>query len=377
MNIVYGNMLLLLFVILEVIIMKFSSKTRIPWKEIIVNLQSGHILMWVIRGLSIFAYDFVLQNFNLGIVNQLPVAALWILGFILWDFCFYWNHRFHHSSKFLWAVHGVHHEGEHFNLSLGIRNSWYSSITSYPFYAVMALIGIPLEIFLLVSAIHFFIQFYNHNHLVRNSGWLEYILITPSHHRVHHGKNDVYVDKNFGGTFVLWDKLFGTFQVEKKEIPVVVGVNNALATSNPVITNNYRFFNADRLLKKMNRHVSSTTSFPIVVPASASFLLFIFLLFFIWKEASFEGYHKLMLFFLIFLGTIANGGILEGRKWGLLLWCTISLPLNIIVLLFFSEQIGIYLIISALLATHGLFTIYTYIKQMKNISEQASLKQVL
>ncbi|QNA43989.1 sterol desaturase family protein [Lacibacter sediminis] len=357
--------------------MKFSSKTAIPWKEIIANLQSGHILLWVIRGLSLFAYDYALQNYSFGIINQLPVAVQWIIGFIAWDFCFYWSHRFHHSVKFLWAVHGVHHEGEHFNLSLGIRNSWYSSITSYPFYAVMAFAGIPLDIFITVSGIHFFIQFYNHNHFVKKSGWLEYILITPSHHRVHHGKNDLYVDKNFGGTFVVWDKLFRTFQAEKRDIPVIFGVNDAINSSNPVITNNHRFFTGGRLLKKMKQSVSSTTSLPISISASASFLLFIFLLFFIWQETSFEGYQKPMLFLLIFLGTIANGVILEGRKWGVLLWCIISLPLNFIVILFFKQPFWLYLIISVLLAAHGLFSIYSYSRQIKKAAGSSELKQLI
>ncbi|MBK7233917.1 MAG: sterol desaturase family protein [Saprospiraceae bacterium] len=233
-----GNLLLLVLVIIEILVIKFYLKENLPWRELILNLNSGHILLWIFRGLEVSMYFYTAKYISLNWVEHLPYWGIWLLAFVLWDFFFYWLHRLHHFYSFLWSVHVVHHEGEHFSLSLGIRNSWYSSLTSFPFFIGLALLGIPVEVFVTVSSIHYFIQFYNHNHLVKRSGWLEHVLITPSHHRVHHGMNDPYLDKNFGGTFVFWDKIFGTFQSEIESHPVVFGTSAHLDSLNPVVVNN-------------------------------------------------------------------------------------------------------------------------------------------
>src|SRR5699024_3092268 len=110
----------------------------------------------------------------------------------------------------LWAVHVVHHQGEHFNLSLGIRNSWYSSLSDLPFIIGLAVIGVPLPVFIIVSSMHYGIQFYNHNGLMGEFDWLKRFIVTPSYHRIHHAMAPVYRNRNFAGTFVFWDRLFGT-----------------------------------------------------------------------------------------------------------------------------------------------------------------------
>lgn len=321
MELVIGNSLLLIFVIIEIVVLHFVKKQTIPYKEIIINLGSGHILLWVFRGLEVAAYYNTYKYFSLGLMKSFPFWAIWLSAFVLWDFCFYWLHRLHHKYRLLWGVHSVHHEGEHFSLSLGIRNSWYSSLTSFPFFIVMAIVGIPADVFVAVSSIHYFIQFYNHNHLVKKSGWLEYFMVTPSHHRVHHGKNEPYRDKNFSGTFVILDKLFNTFQEEMEHKPVIYGVDYDHISYNPVIVNNAPFV---RLYKE--KKISITTqpkkqiSFPNWMLVSGSLLLFLLLLFYIYFENQHTNMLSVILFLVVFIGTIGNGLMTDENPWGHYIW---------------------------------------------------------
>lgn len=319
MSLVIANALLLLLVLVELIVIAFHKKEIIPWKEVIFNLNSGHILMWVFRGLEVALFHLISTKYGFGVVDDWNYAVIWIFTFFTWDFCFYWLHRIHHKIRLLWAVHVVHHEGEHYGLSLGIRNSWYSSLTSIPFFIGLALLSVPVEVFLATSSIHYFIQFYNHNNIVRKSGFLEKILITPSHHRVHHGMNDEYVDRNFGGTLVIWDKLFGTFQEEMDEIPVKFGTRDNQRSTDVIRANNAPFL---KLAKgKFSLQVKSP-SFQInnYYIAVGGVMLFMLLLYYIFQENSWTTGLKIQLFTIVFLGTIANGGLSEGRYWGVLLW---------------------------------------------------------
>lgn len=319
-NLLLANLLLLILVIVEVLIIKFKMKEELPWKEIITNMNSGHILLWVFRGLEVAGYYYLATYFNLHLVDTLPYAVIWVLGFFMWDFCFYWLHRLHHYFSVLWSVHVVHHEGEHFSLSLGIRNSWYSSLTSFPFFIGMAVIGIPVEVFVATSSIHYVIQFYNHNHFVKKSGWLEYILVTPSHHRVHHGKNDPYIDKNFGGTLVFWDKLFGSYQSELVDNPVQFGVKDPVKSYNPILINNVPILELLHLdfawptLKKVTKAYSNK------VIVSGAILMFLYLLLYIYFENSLGIELKLFLFTTIFLGTIGNGMMVDELQVGAWIW---------------------------------------------------------
>jgi len=363
MELVIGNSLLLVFVIIEIIILRFIKKVHIPWKEIINNLNSGHVLLWVFRGLEIAAYHLTFKHFSFGWIDSFPFWVKWLLAFVMWDFCFYWLHRLHHYFKILWGVHSVHHEGEHFSLSLGIRNSWYSSITSFPFFIIMALIGIPVDIFVAVSSIHYFIQFYNHNHLVKNSGWLEYVVVTPSHHRVHHGKNTPYLNKNFSGTFVIWDKIFKTFQNELEDIPVAFGINDAPISNNPIVINNSPFI---RLFNKQKRYVESKFNDPIhlsnFILVSGALLLFILLLFYIYFETQFRDQRTVILFTMIFIGTIGNGFLSDGKKLGVLIWSICTIAFSILLLSYFTPSILLFKLILIVFFIHGLLTLTYAIK---------------
>lgn len=320
MSLVYANALLIVLVLIELWVVHRFKKEKIPWKEIVFNLNSGHILMWLLRGGEIAAFHFCVSYFSLGIVDGWNYYFLWFFAFVAWDFCFYWLHRFHHEISLFWAVHIIHHEGEHFSLSLGIRNSWYSSLSSFPFFIILALFGIPVEIFIATSSIHYLIQFYNHNSLVKHSGFLEKIMVTPAHHRVHHGKNLQYVDKNYGGTFIFWDKMFGSYQELIKNVPIQYGVKDYKESHNIIFANNIPFIKLFGL--KFTKPKKTRRSFNLndKVIAFSGVLLFGLLLVYISNENIWSFNQKAQFFALVFLGTIAVGGLSDGKKWGLILW---------------------------------------------------------
>ncbi|MEZ4772420.1 MAG: sterol desaturase family protein [Bacteroidia bacterium] len=320
MSLVYANGFLLLLVLTELFVISVYKKEQIPWREVVFNINSGHILMWVLRGVEIGAFHFVSTYWNYHLLADWNYLSIWIFAFIAWDFCFYWLHRFHHKFKFLWAVHVVHHEGEHFSLSLGIRNSWYSSLTSFPFFIGLAIIGVPVEVFIATSSINYFVQFYNHNHLVKNSGWLEKIMITPAHHRVHHGLNPEYIDRNFGGTFIFWDKLFGTFQPEIKTVPIIYGTKKYEKNYDVFWANNLPFLKLFKIPIPQKKEKSRPYFIQDYFIATGGLLIFGLLLYYISIEKICPEDMKLEFFGIIFLGTIANGGISEYKYWGLVLW---------------------------------------------------------
>ncbi|WP_395702417.1 sterol desaturase family protein [Aquabacterium sp.] len=208
-----------------------------PWLEAIANLNSGHLVLWFFRGLEVAGYAWVWQHARTSALAGWPLWAVALLAFVAWDFGFYWLHRLHHRIGLLWAVHAVHHQGEHFNLSLGIRNSWLSSLSSLPFFVPLALLGVPVEVFVAVSSLHYTVQFYNHCGLVERSGWLDRVMVTPAHHRIHHGANPEYIDKNFGGTLLVWDKLFGTFQRPVPGVQIRYGIAGWRPSYNPLWLN--------------------------------------------------------------------------------------------------------------------------------------------
>lgn len=159
----------------------------------------------------------------------------WLFLFIGVDFFYYWFHRLSHEVNALWAAHIVHHQSEEYNLTVALRQSWFQSGFAWIFYLPLAFAGFEPIMFLTVSAFNTLYQFWIHTRLIGNLGPLEWIINTPSHHRVHHGSNPEYIDKNHGGTLIIWDRLFGTFRKEEEE--VVYGITTPLASWNPVWAN--------------------------------------------------------------------------------------------------------------------------------------------
>ncbi len=184
----------------------------------------------------IVSYSWMVEHFAIFKIES--SLALYVLAFIGLDFAGYWNHRFSHVINVFWNRHLVHHSSEEFNLSCALRQSVSNIIGIFFFlYLPLALLGVPTKVIAVVAPIQLFAQFWYHTRLIDKMGFLEYIIVTPSHHRVHHAINDEYLDKNFSQIFIIWDKLFGTFQEELKDKPPVYGIKKPVKTWNPLVIN--------------------------------------------------------------------------------------------------------------------------------------------
>ena len=147
------------------------------------------------------------------------------------DFCYYWFHRTHHEIRFLWAGHINHHSSTHYNLSTALRQPWTTVLTGIIFWAPMPLLGFSPEMILAAQSINLIYQYWIHTELVGSMGPFGWIFNTPAHHRVHHGRNTIYLDRNHGGILILWDRLFGTFEAESE--PVDFGLTTNIESHNP------------------------------------------------------------------------------------------------------------------------------------------------
>ncbi len=207
--------------------------------DTISSLSSGitNVIKDVL-GLSIVIISYSWLVDHLAIYHIQSTVLTYILAFVGIDFAGYWIHRWSHEINVFWNRHIIHHSSEEFNLSCALRQSVSEIFALFTFtYIPMAILGIPAQVVAVVAPIHLFAQFWYHTRLINKMGWIEYILVTPSHHRVHHAINPEYMDKNYSQIFIIWDKLFGTFQPEKEEIPAVYGVTRAVHTWNPWIIN--------------------------------------------------------------------------------------------------------------------------------------------
>lgn len=162
---------------------------------------------------------------------------VWIAGLVLYDFCYYWLHRAGHEVNLLWAAHVVHHQSERYNLTTALRQTSSGALFGWVFYLPMAVLGFPLEVFAVVAVIDLLYQFWIHTELVPKLGWFDRVFASPSNHRAHHAVNERYLDKNYGGLFILWDRLFGTFVEENDSDPVVYGTRAPLRSFNPLWAN--------------------------------------------------------------------------------------------------------------------------------------------
>ncbi|MCY1282633.1 Fatty acid hydroxylase superfamily protein [compost metagenome] len=185
---------------------------------------------------GLLSYTFAWQHWGLFELSA-GNPWVWVFAFVFYDFCYYWNHRLGHERNVLWAAHSVHHQSEEYNLSTALRQTSTGFLFGWIFYLPMALAGVPPLVFLTVGALNLLYQFWVHTRHVPKLGWFEWLFITPSNHRVHHAQNPVYMDRNYGGVFIVWDRLFGTFQEELDEEPVVFGVTTPLRSWNPLWAN--------------------------------------------------------------------------------------------------------------------------------------------
>ncbi|MDJ0794296.1 MAG: sterol desaturase family protein [Woeseiaceae bacterium] len=236
----------LLAIIVELIVDRRRATHHYRPNDAINSISAGMLdttIGYFTKFLPLLAWGFVMQNFAL---IDMPLAwfdlslrgiGLWILAAVAWDFMYYWFHRFSHEISILWAAHAVHHQSEDYNLSTALRQTSTGFLFGWIFYLPLFVAGFPLEVLLAVNAVNLIYQFWVHTQHIRKIGPLEAVLMTPSHHRVHHAQNERYIDKNYGGMFIIWDRLFGTYEPEHVDDPVVFGVRKPLASWNPFWAN--------------------------------------------------------------------------------------------------------------------------------------------
>lgn len=188
---------------------------------------------FVTLGVGGYVYYLVTEYFSLDLMDASHWFT-WVLAMVLYDFCYYWLHRLGHERTILWAAHVAHHQSEDYNLTTALRQTSTGFLLGWIFYIPMFLIGIPAEVVVTVGAINLIYQYWVHTEHIPKLGWFEWFFVSPSNHRVHHAQNDIYMDKNYGGLFILWDRLFGTFQEELPDEPVVFGIRGPLKSFNPV-----------------------------------------------------------------------------------------------------------------------------------------------
>jgi sterol desaturase/sphingolipid hydroxylase (fatty acid hydroxylase superfamily) len=191
-----------------------------------------------VLGLSIAIISYSWMVEHLTIYQVKSSWLLYVIAFLALDFAGYWVHRLAHTVNFFWNNHIVHHSSEEFNLACALRQSISVYFRIYAFLLIpAAMFGVPQQVIAVVAPLHLFAQFWYHTQHINKMGWLEYIIVTPAHHRVHHAINPEYLDKNYGQIFIFWDRMFGTFQEESPAIPAVYGVTRPVRTWNPIKIN--------------------------------------------------------------------------------------------------------------------------------------------
>ncbi len=219
----------LFFMGLEYYYSKRKGKNFFQYAESVANLNVGiaeRLLDIFTTGIFFFFFVYVYENFAL--FNIKAGVLTWILLFLATDLVWYWYHRLAHEINAFWAVHVVHHQSEDFNYTVSARITVFQAVVRCLFWSVLPLLGFPpamIAIFLLVHGLY---PFFIHTQALGKWGWFEKILVTPTHHGIHHASNPEYLDKNYGDVLIIWDKIFGTFVEEKKEVKIVYGLTKQL-----------------------------------------------------------------------------------------------------------------------------------------------------
>lgn len=224
-----------IFMLVEFLVGRHRETPVYETKDTSASLAMGAVNVLLSVGID------VLMLLTLAVFYQFRIFTIpedawwaWLLAIVAFDFCFYWMHRFHHEVRFFWAAHVNHHSSQKYNYSTALRQSWTEPLTAIPFWIPLAILGFSPKMVLFALTIDLLYQFLVHTELVKSLGPVEWIFNTPSHHRVHHGSNLRYLDKNYGGILIIWDRLFGSFEPESDEEKVVFGLTSNIETYNPL-----------------------------------------------------------------------------------------------------------------------------------------------
>lgn len=202
---------------IELVVERLSHRKLYRLPDAIANLSCGitsQLSGLFMRVLAIGVYEVIYSNLAFFTLERNWIY--WLALFLLTDFAYYWAHRMSHEINLFWGGHVVHHQSEEYNLSVALRQSSFQVVWTFAFSLPIAFLGFNTLDFALISALNTLYQFWIHTETINKMGWFEHIFNTPSHHRVHHGRNPKYIDKNHAGSLIIWDKMFGTFQAEEE-----------------------------------------------------------------------------------------------------------------------------------------------------------------
>jgi alkylglycerol monooxygenase len=229
-----GIPIVLAMIFVEVLISNWQQKNYYKTQDTLctIGLLAGNIIVaFSIKGLILALHFYLYQYKIFELSGMLPLWLFWILTFVVIDLVFYIYHRMSHRIRFLWAIHLSHHSSEEMNFAVSFRQAWFGPISKIPFFMVLPLLGFDPTIIAAAGVISTLWGIVGHTQIVGRLGFIEWIFNTPSHHRVHHGSNEQYIDKNYGNLLIIWDRMFGTFEPEKEKVRF--GLVNNVHTFNP------------------------------------------------------------------------------------------------------------------------------------------------
>ena len=216
-----GLPIIYVMIALEAIFSTLANKSfyRLDDTLCTAGLLIGNILIGsAAKGLSFAIHIFLYQFRIIDLASLIPLWLMWVLAFVLIDLVFYIYHRLSHRVRFLWAIHMSHHSSEEMNFAVSLRQAWFAPLSKLPFFAVLPLLGMDPTIAVIAGVVSTLWGVVGHTQIVDKLGPLEIVFNTPSHHRVHHGANKEYIDKNYGNLFIIWDKMFRTFEPENEPV---------------------------------------------------------------------------------------------------------------------------------------------------------------
>ena len=227
--------IILLMIFVEVLVANAKNSSAYKTNDSLgtLGLLTGNILMAVsIKGFTLAFHLFLYEFRVFDLVSLIPIWFLWLMTFVLIDFIFYFYHRISHRSRFLWAIHMSHHSSEEMNFAVAYRQAWLGPISKIPFFMILPLIGLDPTMIAVAGVLSTLWGIVGHTQIINKLGPFEWIFNTPSHHRVHHGSNAQYIDRNYGNLLIIWDRFFGTFEPENE--PVKYGLVKNVNTFNPI-----------------------------------------------------------------------------------------------------------------------------------------------
>ena len=237
--ITFAVQVFLLLIVIEYCYGKYKGKNTYRLNDTFTSLSLGMISRYPTMlnlGMQSLIFVYISKYLNVGLLS-VKNPLTWVIAFLLYDLSYYWMHRMHHEIKILWATHSVHHHGEDYNLATALRQTSTGWLWKWIFYLPMIILGVPGEVFITVAGINLVYQFWVHTEHIGHLGFLEKIFITPMNNGIHHAKNKEYIDANYGGVFIIWDRMFGTYTARMPDVDPVYGTVSALQSWNPIWAN--------------------------------------------------------------------------------------------------------------------------------------------